>query len=451
MKRLSIKVRITLWYTFVAAVIIISIFSLLMIYTNRTIRKASERILREATLHAALLLDNDPDLTNISAIEDIQDMEEVDIVIYDDEGNCLYGHNPYIDSETSLSDRVMQTVKADGKSLMIYDVKCNTDSGDMWIRGIDSYCSAEIAGHSMLKIGMLIIPAALILAALGGYFITRKAFAPMKSMTENVDRIITANDLDKRVSSPDMKDDELGHLAATFDEMLSRLQTAFSTEKRFTSDASHELRNPVAAIIAQCEYLQTVTTNSEQGEAVDNIYNSAKRMSELISSLLMLTRADSKRLNMTFEKFDLGELAELISEEFEQQMSDKNITLDLNIKQGVIVNADQTLIMQMLINLFSNAVKYSFDGGKITVSVYESELTDAAVFSISDNGIGIKKENFDNIWSRFYRGDDVRKKGIDGYGLGLSVAKWIAHAHDGIIEVSSSEGEGTTFTVKLPV
>lgn len=272
--------------------------------------KPTEHILRESVEHASSLIKYDTELTVPEEVEDIQDSQEVDIVIYDNSGNCLYGQNPFIGTDTELSDGTLKTVKTDGKFLIVYDIKREINGNVLWVRGIDTYGSAETAGHSMLNIGLILIPAALILAAVGGYFITRKAFAPINRITETVNQIITANDLDKRVSADKYNDDELGRLARTFDEMLSRLQAAFSMEQRFTSDASHELRNPVAAIISQCEYLQSVTNDTEQNEAVDSIYHSAKRMSDLISSLLMLTRADSNRLKMSYENFDFGELVE---------------------------------------------------------------------------------------------------------------------------------------------
>ncbi|MGN1087344.1 MAG: sensor histidine kinase, partial [Porcipelethomonas sp.] len=414
-------------------------------------QNATEHILRESVEHASSLIGYDTELTVPEEVENIQDSQEVDIVIYDNNGNCLYGQNPYIGTDTELSDGTLKTVKTDGKSLIVYDIKSEINGNVLWVRGIDTYGSAEIAGHSMLNIGLILIPSALILAAVGGYFITRKAFAPIDRITETVNQIITANDLDKRVSADKYNDDELGRLARTFDEMLSRLQAAFSMEQRFTSDASHELRNPVAAIISQCEYLQSVTNDAEQNQAVDSIYHSAKRMSDLISSLLMLTRADSNRLKMSYENFDFGELVEMTAEEFEQQMYEKSIVLNMDISQNVTVFADQTLIIQLLINLFSNAVKYSRNGGIIDVAVRQSEQENMAVFSISDNGIGIKAENLNEIWNRFYREDNARKKGIDGYGLGLPVAKWIAEVHGGVIEVSSKEGEGSVFTVMLPM
>lgn len=451
MRSLSIKSKVMLWYTAVTALLLITVFSLLMVYTSQMTRNATEHILKESVEHAASLIEYDTEITVPEEVENIQDSQEVDIVIYDNSGNCLYGQNPYIGTDTKLSDRILKTVKADGKSLIVYDIKCEINGNVLWVRGIDTYGSAEIAGHSMLNIGLILIPAALILAAVGGYFITRKAFEPIDRITETVNQIITANDLDKRVSADRYNDDELGRLAGTFDAMLSRIQAAFSMEQRFTSDASHELRNPVAAIISQCEYLQSVTNDVEQNEAVDSIYHSAKRMSDLISSLLMLTRADSNRLKMSYENFDLGELAEMTAEEFEQQMHEKNITLNMDISQNVTILADQTLIIQLLINLFSNAVKYSRSSGMIYVTVRQSEHGNMAVFSIKDNGIGIKPENLNEIWNRFYREDTARKKGIDGYGLGLSVARWIAEIHGGVIEVSSNEGEGSVFTVKLPL
>lgn len=451
MKGLSIKLKVMLWYTAVASLLLITVFSLLMVYTNRMTQNATEHILRESVEHASSLIEYDTELTVPEEVENIQDSQEVDIVIYDNNGNSLYGQNPYIGTDTELTDDTLKTVKTDGKSLIVYDIKREINGNVLWVRGIDTYGSAEIAGHSMLNIGLILIPAALILATVGGYFITRKAFAPIDRITETVNQIITANDLDKRVSADKYNDDELGRLVRTFDEMLSRLQAAFSMEQRFTSDASHELRNPVAAIISQCEYLQSVTNDAEQNQAIDSIYHSAKQMSDLISSLLMLTRADSNRLKMSYENFNFGELVEMIAEEFEQQMYEKSIILNMDISQNVTVFADQTLIIQLLINLFSNAVKYSRNGGIIDVAVRQSEQENMTIFSISDNGIGIKAENLNEIWNRFYREDTARKKGIDGYGLGLSVAKWIAEVHGGVIEVSSKEGEGSVFTVMLPM
>lgn len=446
MNRLSIKARVTIWYTAFVAILSLGMFCVLYFYSGYITQKTTQKMLISTAERAVSLIRyENHTLTAPEIIEDIQDIEEVDFLVYSLDETLLYGQNPYIImAEMPFQSGVIQKIQIDEKKLYIYDIQAS----DFWLRSVDSYGSAQITNYSMLKIGLISIPLMLILSGLGGYFITKKAFAPMEQITNTVNQIMTANDLDKRLTEHYQNADEMGQLAQTFDNMLGRLQKSFCMEQEFTSNASHELRTPVASILSQCDYLRTLT-DGEALHCTDNIRNTAHRMSELISSLLMLTRAETNRIHLCPEPLNFSEMTELIAEEFSIQAEEKKICLITDIQPNILIQADQTLLMQMLINLFSNALKYTENGGKITVTVASEQKN--VIFSIKDTGIGIPSTHLEQIWQRFYREENARKNGISGYGLGLPIARWIVEVHGGEIHVQSQEHIGTVFHVKLPM
>jgi signal transduction histidine kinase len=244
--------------------------------------------------------------------------------------------------------------------------------------------------------------------------------------------------------------DELGRLASTLNEMIDRLEKAFKRQQQFTSDASHELRAPLAVIEAESTLmLQKGRTNSEYRQSLVTISQEAHRISHIVDQLLTLARADAGKEKLSLKEVNLNELISELSSDIEILCREKGIEFQLSQVEDVVVNGDKAKLRQLFLNLLDNAIRYTLSSGSISVSVYrEGQM---AVVSISDTGIGISREDLPRIFDRFYRVDKVRSPTEGGSGLGLAIAKHIAEIHRGKIEVQSEFGRGSTFSVFLPL
>ena len=292
-------------------------------------------------------------------------------------------------------------------------------------------------------------PLLILLAALGGYWITKKAFRPVTRITEAAAQISSGSDLSKRIEL-EGADDEIDTLAKTFDGMFARLEDAFEAERQFTDDASHELRTPTSVIIAQAECgLQSPDLESKQ-QALQGVLQQAGKMSKLVNQLLQLSRADRHKESLHLEEFDLSELTEMVAEEVHGLAESKAVTLTAEIEPGILVKADQTLMMRIWLNLLTNAVKYGRQQGQIWLTLKSDGKN--AVGTVRDDGIGISAAELPKIWKRFYRVNTARSSGDDsGTGLGLAMVKWMVESHGGTVSAVSTLGAGSTFSFTIPL
>ena len=446
MRNLSIKLKITLWYTaFMALLIILTLIVLFSISSVQVLSDARAR-LRNTVLQAFSEIDYEDGLLTFD--DDINYLEEgVYISVYDAQGYLLYGrtHTGFSGASTLIMDQ-MQQVGSGQDFWYVYDYCQSVDGyGNLWIRGVASHSRSDSILRIITNAALILLPFFVALIALGGYLITAKALRPLSAMTETARAISEGNDLTRRIRLGSGRD-EVHVLAHTFDQMMERLQSSFETEKQFTSDVSHELRTPVAVILSQCEYAsQEGTPPEELRGSIGVIGAQARKMSALISQLLTLARADSGKQKLQYELVNLSELAEIIVEEQSIAAEEKGITLLTDIQPEILLRADETMMMRLFINLISNSITYGKPDGHtlVTLSANEAEITG----SVQDDGIGIPADKLDKIWQRFYQVDPARTSGSSsGSGLGLSMVKWIVQAHGGRIEVSSRLGEGSCFT-----
>ena len=446
MRNLSIKLKITLWYTaFMALLIILTLIVLFSISSVQVLSDARAR-LRNTVLQAFSEIDYEDGLLTFD--DDINYLEEgVYISVYDAQGYLLYGRTPtgFSGASTLIMDQ-MQQVGSGQDFWYVYDYCQSVDGyGNLWIRGVASHSRSDSILRIITNAALILLPFFVALIALGGYLITAKALRPLSAMTETARAISEGNDLTRRIRLGSGRD-EVHVLAHTFDQMMERLQSSFETEKQFTSDVSHELRTPVAVILSQCEYASQEGTPSEELRgSIGVIGAQARKMSALISQLLTLARADSGKQKLQYELVNLSELAEIIVEEQSIAAEEKGITLLTDIQPEILLRADETMMMRLFINLISNSITYGKPDGHtlVTLSANETEITG----SVQDDGIGIPADKLDKIWQRLYQVDPARTSGSSsGSGLGLSMVKWIVQAHGGRIEVSSRLGEGSCFT-----
>lgn len=395
-----------------------------------------------------------PKYNFLNHIEEFED--GVFLLLYDEKETLLQGAFPITlnaDDFTFKTENSLYTIaeKNDGTAWIVYERTTQTPSGAIYkIRGITQKVDASESLRSVAGIALWAIPLFLCLAVAGGFIITKRAFDPIKKISDTAEKIAKDNDLSRRIDLGEGRD-EIHALANTFDSMFERLEEAFENEKQFTSDASHELRTPISVIMSQCEYsIENAQTLDEAKSGLKNVLEKTQKMSSLVNQLLMLARADKGHQKINPEELDVSELMAIIAEEKQSMAKKKGITISVNSEENVVINADETLIMRMLINLVDNAIIYGKNGGKVEMGISRGE-NDTVVGYVSDDGIGISESDLPHIFERFYRADKSRTS-LDacGMGLGLCMVKWIVNAHGGEITVESKKGEGTKFTFTLP-
>ncbi|GAC1391249.1 MAG: ATP-binding protein [Ktedonobacteraceae bacterium] len=313
----------------------------------------------------------------------------------------------------------------------------------------ESLAQLNAALHSVILELVFIAPFVLLLGALGSYWLASRAFVPIDRLTRTTQQI-QAGDLHQRVPVP-RTHDEVHRLAATLNEMIARLEEAFRRQRRFVTDASHELRTPVAVIRCMTEpALFEKMTPPEYRELLGNINTETERLGHLLSDLLALARSDEGKTILEQEPVQLDQLVKAVAANAEVLAAEHNITIQIQADASVIVLGDEARLIQALINLLDNAIIYTNAGGQVTITVEKKDA--AACITIRDTGIGIAPEHIPHLFERFYRVDPARVR-TDGNnsGLGLAIVEWVIHAHHGSITVESQIGQGTAFFVTLPL
>ena len=281
----------------------------------------------------------------------------------------------------------------------------------------------------------------------GGWFISTRLFRPIARISATAAAISAAN-LSQRIDTSRI-DSELAELGNVLNATFDRLEAAFAQQARFAADASHELRTPLTILRSQAEWtLSRPRSAEEYRQTVKTCLRAAERMTRLVEGLLTLARADAGRLDLQREPLDLGELVLESVRLLRPLALQKNLQLEMDCLPTPVLG-DPVRLSQVVTNLVSNAIHYNNAGGSIVVRVRPSHGT--AQLTVTDTGCGIPEADLPHIFERFYRVDRARARASGGHGLGLSICKSIVERHGGVIQVHSQVGEGTTFTVLLPV
>ncbi len=306
----------------------------------------------------------------------------------------------------------------------------------------------EVLGN-LFSIFLFLIPVAIVVSVGGGWFLASRSLKPVDDITRTA-RAITAHNLDQRIHSSGV-DDELGRLVATFNEMISRLQLSFAQIQQFSSDASHELRTPLTIMRGELELaLRSKKYSSEESRKVlSSALEETLRMSSIIENLLALAKADVARPHTDFNDVWLRPIIQELFEDSEMLAENKHIHVKLGILDDALIIGDAVRLRQLFLNLIDNAIKYTPEQGLVEISLIR-ENGDAKV-RVKDTGMGISPDELPKIFDRFYRVDKARSRELGGSGLGLSISKWIADIHGGIITAESEINKGSVFTVTLPL
>ncbi|MBR2548156.1 MAG: HAMP domain-containing histidine kinase [Eubacterium sp.] len=466
-KRLSIKTRVAIWYA-IGILIIIATALWTMSYagsvmvtekTKDSLKSAVDQVADDISLSDGTVFFG-PDINyhrygssiavynskgvNISGL--LPDDFPEDVEFIDSEIRPVHGEHEYF-----VYDRLLQ----------------NPRTGDVWVRGI---ISADIRDMSselfmVVRFALTIFPILFALAVLGGLLITGRAFLPLKEITDTAMTITEKGDLSRRIPhGDDSSNDEILRAAGVFNNMLDKVETTFQNEKRFTNDASHELRTPTAVIMMQSEYaLENLDDKEEVEASLNTIHDESKKMQSLVSQLLTLARADNGKLTLNKERTDISLLAEEACERQRRFAAENGVEIKIDCDEGIYMDADPVFFSRIYDNLITNAVKYSKEKGKIYLSVKQEvpvagqsqDGTDTEESQngsdrqikiiVRDDGIGIDEKALPHIFDRFYREDATYR--ADSLGLGLPIVKLIVEAHGGTIECSSVKNVGTRFTI----
>ena len=452
MKRFSLKLKLTAMYSFFMVLVTCLCLAVLFSLSGNEILTSAQMHLRERVQESADEIELEDGEFEIDS--DFYSLDNnVYLALYDTGGDFLYGKvPPGLEQAPQFEDGKIQTVKSGTEQWYVYDVQYEMENGqEFYIRGVVSVTETQKEFLIAVRFAVILLPLTVILTVLIGYRLIRRTLLPVRQMTETVQEIQKDGDLSRRIGvSQDTGKDEFYQLAGTFDGMLESLEQAFLRERQFTSDVSHELRTPVSVILAQCEAsLNRTDLSEEQRKEILLIRKKAGEMSQMISQLLLLSRADQGRQQLNKEEINISELTEIIVEEHKMLAQRRKIEVHTKIEPNITGYLDESFYIRMLDNLISNAVSYGKEGGNIKVTLHQ--IPSGVRGTVEDDGIGISRDDQVHIWEQFYRVDASRTgKGEGSHsGLGLSMVKWIAQAHGGNVRVESELGKGSCFTFEL--
>ncbi len=457
MRRTSIRVRIFLIYAISMLSILVLTFFLVRMVSSRVMEKTlSEYLMSAVDLNADMLYfvsEKRSDTTNLYidynggylCIDDdfLNILNDVQSALYTGEGELLYGDGSLtlaMSKEPFTTARLYKTV-IENEEYIVYDRSFSQeDLSSLWIRGVVPVTQSRLQIIQITKSVLAFLPLILLLIFLISLGAAGTILSPIRKMEETASGIVSGDDLRTRIPEP-KANDELSHLAKSYNMMFDRLLASFERERNFISDASHELRTPLSVIMTESEYaLSSPKTGEQYVDSLGVIDRQARRMKRLVTDMLDLSRMEQGHQKYPLAPFDLSALCMEVCEDMSRLMINA-ITLTYDIADGVILTGNKKLIERMLINLIDNAYKYGKKGGHTKVS-----LSPDGLLRVSDDGIGMDELQQAKVFDRFYRAEASREE-IPGYGLGLSLVRQIVNYHGGSIELSSTPGAGTTFSI----
>ncbi|MCC6791551.1 MAG: HAMP domain-containing protein [Thermomicrobiales bacterium] len=459
MKRrvVPIRWRLTLWYAAMLAVGFLVLGAGLFIGLRALLRDSfNEQLNEQTTLAASAVVFTPSEIRLEQATIDAFAGDERFVRLFDPDGvlivdtSASVGGVPFSPGELAiaLAGRTFTrtyTLKGTPFSVQTRPIH----AGQRIAGAIQVGRSSEDIDETLrLMLLTLAIAAPVVLAAstVGGYAVAGRALAPVASIT-TLAATIDAHDLHTRLDL-DLPDDELGRLTRTFNTMLDRIVEQVERQQRFTGDAAHELRTPIAAMRAEVDLaLSRPRSVVDYREALTRLDQDLERVTSLLAALLLLARADAGRLELETSPFDLAETIAVIVAEYGATAMRRGIHMELDT-ESTIVEADPDLIVRLIVNLVENALAHTIEGDAITLGCREDD--GAAAFWVEDTGSGIPAGQIPRLFDRFYRVDAGRSRDRGGAGLGLSICGAIVDAHGGTIGLTSTEGKGTRVGVRLP-
>ena len=443
---MSAKLRLALWVTFMVLLVSVMVLVFVLVINRHSLPEDPASYLVE------VVLDNANDVEFDRGKFEWNEMSVykrgVYCSFYNTNGDLLLSADKEdmdFSGEPFKANKI-RTVRSGDKEFYLYDYYVDMEVSGLWIRGVVLTDSHQGITDIILRLTVIILPIILIVTFLGALWISSRTFKPIEKIVATANSINDADDLTDRIALK-RGPKEMKQLAGAFDRMFERLEKVFDAERQFTSDASHELRTPTAIILAECDRAKRkAKTPEDYRESIDNISEQGKRMSALIDELLGITRLQQGTERYPLSKGDLSEFVTLSCEEF-VPADDRGIRMETEIDPGIECSFNASLMSRVIYNLLQNAYKYGRDNGYVRLSLSREDSD--AVIRVKDNGIGIKKEDLDKIWQRFWQADSSRGA-ESGSGLGLAMVREIAELHGGSVTAESTEGRGSEFIFSLP-
>jgi signal transduction histidine kinase len=475
----TIRTQLTVWYA-VALLGTVLVFGVTLAFVQRgaNYRELERRLTAEADLAAALIqqaargggplieYSSDPQLAllRVDVAENLDSIQDY-VIVVDSAARGLYGSAEVRRLTPAASDLLRQRAFAIAHEHESFSLSLDRVGLRFVARRIRSAGPAILAvaagtptrqvdvSPMRLTTSMLVVLPFILLAALAvGWVLSSWALRPVGDMIDELEAITDGRSLHRRLPVPSGRPDELGRLANTLNAMMARLETSFAALRRFVADASHELKTPLTVMRAGVERALTdPRTAPEALGPLDETLAEVRRMTELVDALLTLARVDEGRLELHTVPTDLVALVAEVYETGQMLGEEAGLTVVLEQPDGPVgAEVDAGRIRQLLMNLVSNAVKYTPAGGTIWLTLGATPET--ATIAVRDTGIGIAPGDVGRVFDRFWRADPARSRTGErpGIGLGLSIGKWIAEAHGGSLAVTSRPGRGSTFTVSIP-
>lgn len=442
LKKMSVKSKITLWYTLLILVICLFALWLLLSAAHRSVRQYCE----DTLVNAAIILQDELEIEHgyLEIDDDIDDVPNVYASLFKGDGTLIYGRYwldaPFVEGSVHTAN--------DGRhTWYLYDVPISVPGWEgTWLRLHMSADELSSLRQAALHLGFWFLPLFAAIALGGGHWVTTRVFRPVQRMNDLASSIANGNDLSARLElDPEISGDELHHLGSTINGMLSRLEAAFKREQRFTSDAAHELRTPLNRMITQGEYALSRTQADEKDEAIAQMLKTARDMSHTAQQLLMMARLEAGQLERS-DRCQMDILLAEIAEDMQPIAEERGMTIATQLASCEMI-LNRAMLTRAVVNLLDNAVRYGRENGRIElVSVLEA---DELCITVRDDGPGLTQEELPHVFTRFWRADSSRS--ASGTGIGLSLASSIAKAHGGSICAASAAGEGAAFTIRLPL
>lgn len=443
---MSVKLRVTAWFTLMVLLMAALVLVFVLVINDRAaIDDPAARLI-------GLVRDNADEVEFDNGRFDWDDLESYErgvyCAFYNAEGEYLRGAlKDGWKTGLPLDNGALRSFQAEGREILVYDCYVDMDFTGLWIRGMAAADDSSGLMHVIITLTLCILPVLLILAVGGGWLIAGAAFRPMEQIIAAAESISDGSDLSRRVALR-RGASEMRRLSDCFDSMFERLERSFKAERQFTSDASHELRTPITVILAQCDRARRKDGSREDHlRSIGVIETQARRMSELVQSLLSLTRMQLGTERCPMKRAELSGFVLSCAEDFVPADS-RGMELSVDIEPGIGTEFNQALLSRLVQNLLDNAYKYGREGGNIRLELKKEGAF--ALLSVTDDGPGIAGEHQELIFRRFWQLDASRGEN-GGTGLGLAMVREIAQFHGGEAKVESEPGKGAKFVVSLPI
>ncbi len=462
---MPLRVRLTLWYGTALALILIIFSTVLYVMTARSLRDAVDQSLEGTAAAAVRALEERGFLPLVDEGELMSQFPELARIdkffqIFSPSGTITIRSPNVKQHELPLSRRALE-VAYSGHSLFesaqypkepplrLISVPIVYRGSLLYIIQVGTTMdSVEHTLNRLLLVLLVSMPVALAVSLAGGWFMAGRALRPVDAITLAAQRI-AEGDLTQRLTAP-ASADEIGRLTNTFNDMIDRLETSFRQIRQFSSDVSHEMRTPLTVMRGETELaLRRPRENEDYKAVMESNLEEIDRMTRIVDELLFLSRADMGEVKMEHLTVPLDWLIEDVQRQASLLGQEQNIQVALISNVPAVVSGDELRLRELFLNLVDNAIKYSRFGGTVEMALTIEQ--GQARLSVTDHGIGIAEEDWPQIFDRFYRTDNARAHTKKGTGLGLAICSWIAESHHGRIEIQSQVGEGSTFTVWLPL